>query len=166
MTIGAIGTPLLASCEVDQMKLLFQTVLRGRANRVQVPSPPFRLRNAAPLPDPINYWITGHAAMRSFERFPVKPLALAAVAVAVGAGHVRDRSGPEIPAVMFAVTVHAGQPDLHVFVRYVGIKGLCRVAIRAVLIHRGASRMAGRAGGVVRIFRDRRIDREILAEMR
>src|SRR5262245_16944473 len=122
MTVGAIGPPLLTARDVNQMKLLFQTVLRGGAERVQFPSLPIRLRNAPPLPAPVDYGITGHAAVRGFERLPIKPLLFTSVPVAAGAGHVRDQPWSEVAPVVLAVTAHASQPDFHVDVRHVGIK--------------------------------------------
>src|SRR5262245_66478684 len=108
MTVGAIGAPLLASRDVNQMKLLFQTVLRGGAERVQFPSLPIRLRNAPPLPAPVDYGITGHAAVRGFEQLPRnRRLKFAAVLVAAGAGHVRDQQWSEVGNVVHAVHEYA-----------------------------------------------------------
>src|SRR5262249_2782465 len=56
MTIGAIGAPYLTARDVDQMELLFQTVLRSRAG--QVLELPFFLRNALPRPPPVGHWIS------------------------------------------------------------------------------------------------------------
>src|SRR5262245_66424060 len=106
MTIGALGAPLLTARDVDQMKLFFSIVLRGGAG--QFPPLPFRLRNATPLPAPVNHGIAGHAAVRGFEQLPRnRRPKIAAVPVATGAGDVCDQPWPEVAPVVLVVTTTA-----------------------------------------------------------
>src|SRR5262245_15893340 len=70
VAIGAIATPSLASRDVNQMELIFQTELRDEAG--QFLAPPFGLRDALPRPPPVNHGITEGPAVWRLQRAGVE----------------------------------------------------------------------------------------------
>src|SRR5215510_4580393 len=90
MAIGAIAAPSLASRDVNQMELIFQTELRDDAG--QFLAPPFGLRDAFPRPPPVNHGITEGPAVWSLQRAGVERRNEAAsVAVTTDASDIRDQ---------------------------------------------------------------------------
>src|SRR5262245_16476517 len=164
VAIGAIAAPSLASRDVNQMELIFQTELRDEAG--QFLAPPFGLRDAFPRPPPVDQGITEGPAVWRLQRAAVERRnESTSIAMAADAGDIRDQGRTEIAPAMFAMTIHALQRGFQMPLRNLGIERFRGMTAGAVLIHRSLARMTGRAGSRGVALCDRRDDRNISARV-